>query len=301
MRPFTALRRPRGPRRFAATATGWGESTQAEQAWRSSRGAAGRWALAGGLLGLLAGLLAFAPASWLAHAVANATGQALLLADARGTVWNGSATPVLTGGPGSRDAAALPSRLHWQLGWQRWFSLQLRLSQACCMPQPLDVVLRPGFGRFTIVLRPGPDGQARARWPAAWLVGLGTPWNTLQPGGALELASPGFAVEAVQGRWRFDGRAEVSLLDLSSRVSPLDPLGSYRLGLADNPAAAGTAVVQLETIEGALQLSGTGSWGPQGLRFRGEASAQPGDEAALANLLNIIGRRSGARSVITIG
>jgi general secretion pathway protein N len=37
------------------------------------------------------------------------------------------------------------------------------------------------------------------------------------------------------------------------------------------------------------------------VRFRGEAVAAPGDEPALNNLLNIIGRRNGARSVISIG
>jgi general secretion pathway protein N len=38
-----------------------------------------------------------------------------------------------------------------------------------------------------------------------------------------------------------------------------------------------------------------------GLRFRGEATAAGGEQPALANLLNIIGRRDGARSVIEIG
>ncbi|MGE4050638.1 MAG: type II secretion system protein N, partial [Piscinibacter sp.] len=44
-----------------------------------------------------------------------------------------------------------------------------------------------------------------------------------------------------------------------------------------------------------------GTLGPGGVRFRGEARAAPGEEAPLANLLNIIGRRDGARSVISIG
>ena len=38
-----------------------------------------------------------------------------------------------------------------------------------------------------------------------------------------------------------------------------------------------------------------------GLRFRGEATAAEAEAAALSNLLNIIGRRNGARSVISIG
>jgi general secretion pathway protein N len=37
------------------------------------------------------------------------------------------------------------------------------------------------------------------------------------------------------------------------------------------------------------------------LQFSGVASAAPDREAALSNLLNIIGRRNGARSIITIG
>jgi general secretion pathway protein N len=37
------------------------------------------------------------------------------------------------------------------------------------------------------------------------------------------------------------------------------------------------------------------------LRFSGVASAQPERVEALSNLLNIVGRRDGARSIITVG
>ena len=81
---------------------------------RATSGAA--WAVAGGIgLGLLLALLAFAPAAWLANRVASASGDYVRLADARGTVWRGSAVLVLTGGPGSRDASVLPGRLSWTL------------------------------------------------------------------------------------------------------------------------------------------------------------------------------------------
>ena len=88
-------------------ATGWGESTYAELAWDKSRSASLRWAVAGLVIGTLLAFIAFAPAVWLARAIASATDERLLLADARGTVWSGSAVPVLTGGAGSRDASAL--------------------------------------------------------------------------------------------------------------------------------------------------------------------------------------------------
>ena len=70
-----------------------------------------RWALAGMLSGLLLTSILFAPARWLASAVAYASNEQLQLQDASGTVWNGSAWLVLTGGSQSRDATTLPSRL----------------------------------------------------------------------------------------------------------------------------------------------------------------------------------------------
>jgi len=117
----------------------------------------------------------------------------------------------------------------------------------------------------------------------------------------VRLVSPGLTVESVQGRVRVEGRADVELLSVSSRLTTLETLGSYRMTLAGDASNAGASQLTLSTQEGALQLSGNGTWGPGGLRFRGEARAAPGDEPVLTNLLNIIGRRDGARSIISIG
>jgi general secretion pathway protein N len=288
-------RRPR--RTFANTAaSGWAESTHAEVSWDKSRGAARRWAIGGIVVGALLGTVAFAPAAWLARGLAAATGQRLLLADARGTVWAGSAVAVLTGGPGSRDAASLPGRIEWTLG-TRGLGLALHARHACCLNNELVLLVKPGLGRVTTTLLPTPGWIGQ--WPSAWLGGLGTPWNTLQLGGAVRLSTPGLTIDTVQGRLRVQGSANLELLSVSSRLTTLDTLGSYRFTLAGD--AAGPATLTLATQEGALQLSGNGSWGPGGLRFRGEASAAGENEPALANLLNIIGRRDGARSVISIG
>ncbi len=281
-----------------AAATGWGESTYAEMAWDKSRSATTRWAIGGALAGSLAALVAFAPASWLAGAISAATRGHVLLADARGTVWQGSAIVVLTGGPGSRDASALPGRIDWTLGL-KGTALELKARQACCLNGSATLLVRPGLGRVAISVAPGPGGWI-GQWPSAWLGGLGTPWNTMQLGGAVRLASPGITFESAQGRWRVNGRADVDLIDVSSRLSTLETLGSYRLSLSGDPAG-GASQMNLSTQQGALQLSGKGSFGAGGVRFRGEARAAEGDEAALANLLNIIGRRDGARSVISIG
>lgn len=282
--------------RFAGTSR-WLESTQEVARWERVRRAGMRWGIWGAALGTLIGVLLFAPAAWLAATVGRATEGRLLLADAQGTIWTGSAVAVLTGGPGSRDARTLPGRLSWTLR-PRGLGLALTLEQPCCLNGRPVVTVKPGLGRMLLTVDGGADWLGQ--WPAAWLAGLGTPWNTLDLGGALRLSTQGLALEWVQGRWRMAGQAELALREVSSRVTTLDRLGSYRLMIAGD-AATGGAALSLFTESGALQLSGSGQWDAAGARFRGEARAAEGQQGALDNLLNIIGRRAGDRSIISIG
>lgn len=279
----------------------WQDSTHAEAAWGRSRNASARWSIAGALLGLLIGLVLFAPAEWLAQAVSSATSRRIVLTDARGTVWSGSAVLVLTGGADSRDATALPGRIDWNLGLQK-ARLAIQARHACCLNGTVTLLVKPGFGRFAVTLPPQSQASWIGQWPSTLLSGLGTPWNTLQLGGTLRVASPGLTVEWVQGRVTLDGRADLELSQVSSRLSTLDSLGSYRLVISGSAARSSEPPqMTLVTLDGALKLSGSGTVTPKGMRFRGEATAAPDDAAALANLLNIIGRRDGARSVISIG
>ncbi len=292
------LRRKRGLWSPTVAPTGWGESTFAEISWDKSRNASVRWAVAGVVVGALLALVVFAPAAWLASAVASVTQQRLVLADARGTVWSGSAVVVLTGGEGSRDASSLPGRLGWTLRPQG-LGLELQLQHACCLNGVVAVQVSPGITRATYTLVPPADWVGQ--WPTAFLGGLGTPWNTMELGGSVRLASKGLRIESVQGRWVVDGKADLDVVGVSSRLTTLDSLGSYRMSLSGDAANPGISQLLLTTQDGALQLSGSGTLGPAGVRFRGEARASAAEEAALSNLLNIIGRRDGARSVISIG
>jgi len=248
-------------------------------------------ALIGALLGLALALLVFAPARWLTDGVASSSGGHVLLDAPRGTVWNGSAQLVLTGGSGSTDAVALPERIEWQLRPQ-WNGLRLQLLSACCTPQPLVVAV--GFGWSGIRLAVADGGSA---WPATLLSGLGTPFNTLRPEGTLSLRTTGLAVQLAQGRMVMSGRADIDIQNMASSVSQLRPLGSYRLSLQGGDVPQ----LNLSTLDGPLRLSGNGSWVGNRLRFTGEATALPEREAALSVLLNLLGRRVGARSVITLG
>lgn len=302
---FPSLR-PAWMQRAGALTTRWLDSTLEAARWENMRKAGRRWGWWGAALGALIGITLCAPASWLAQGVWVASQGRLLLAESQGTVWQGNAVAVLTGGAGSRDARALPGRLHWTLGWQGG-GLRLVLQQDCCLPTPVVLQVRPGWmrARVELALQPGGAGALQTsgqigHWPAAWLGGLGTPWNTLQLGGIVRVSSQQLAVEWAGGHLRVDGQADIWLDNVSSRITTLDRLGSYRLALVGDPQ--GRMQMTLSTLDGALQLSGQGgSTGARGLQFQGEARASEADRGALDNLLNIIGRREGDRSVISIG
>ena len=249
------------------------------------------WAAAGIGLGLAIALVLFIPASWLAARVERATAGRVVLAEPRGTLWNGSANVRLTGGEGSNDMMSLPSPVHWRIR-PRWNGFRAELATACCTPEPLALRVRPGIGHTAIHVEDG-----RSQWPASLLAGLGTPWNTLQLEGELILSTRDLSVEWVEGRLALAGQAELQAQRIASRLSTLRPMGSYRITVS----GGATPNLQLQTLDGALQLSGSGQWVGSRLHFNGVATAAPGREEALANLLNIIGRRSGGRSVITMG
>lgn len=256
--------------------------------WRVATLAAG--------LGLVLAVLLFAPARWLGMALEAASGGRVALVNPQGTLWQGRADLLLTGGPGSRDRAALPQGVRWALRptWAAGPALRLSLQLPCCAPDGLHTTLRPLMGGWEAALAP-----LQSRWPTAVLAGLGTPWNTLALDGELVVGSPGLRLRRVQGRTQIDGALQVDALDLASRLSTLTPLGSFRLTLA---APSGEDLhLNLSTLAGPLQLSGEGQWVGGRLRFQGEAQASEDHEAALSNLLNIVGKRSGRRSLIALG
>ena len=253
------------------------------------------FAVLGALLGLGLALLVWAPARWLAWGVAQASQGQVQWLNSRGTVWQGSAQLLLSGGAGSRQPQALPGRLHWSLS-PTWTGVRLGWRADCCMTEAASV--QAALGWNTLQLQ---SSDHRSNWPAALLTGLGAPWNTLQAEGQLQLRTEALQLHWAQGRLQMQGLLELNLQGMSSRLSPVKPMGSYRVALTGTPEGTPTPGLDLSTLQGPLLLSGQGQWVGQRLRFTGEARAAEGHEAAFDNLLNILGRRQGARSLLSLG
>jgi len=259
-----------------------------------------RWIgiLIAALLGAAVALAAFAPASLADAALRSATSGRLALAETTGTVWHGSGRIVLIDvararpeSAGSRPpvlvGVAIPGRLEWEL---RALPLLVGVVDAAFRLEGMAAPVRLA-GNLNEV-RIGAGGFAL---PSVELGRLGSPWNTFRPVASLALRWEGMAFRSSG----FEGRATIELRDLASALSPVRPLGSYRIEVVGSGAST---AVTMATIAGPLQLTGDGSWNARtGLRFRGLARSDPVEEARIRSFLNLVGKREGDATVITIG
>jgi general secretion pathway protein N len=254
-----------------------------------------RWAVLGSLLGMLVATVFFAPAAWLSSAITLSSQGRVVLNEPSGTVWKGSGQLVLSGGAGSRDATTLPGRIHWQLKPTVALNLQLKVDADCCTAQSVAILVSPRINGFTAVVQP-----SQSNWPATLLTGLGAPFNTIDLQATLKLNTQVLALEWLNKQLKLEGKAALDVIDASTRLSTLRPVGSYRLNFQGSQGAVAPSL-NLETLSGSLLLTGSGQLTGNRWRFSGEASAAPGSEAALGNFLDILGRRVGPRSIITVG
>jgi general secretion pathway protein N len=251
-------------------------------------------ALVAGLLAVLWVVAVQAPAAWADLALERLTSGRLRLADATGTVWSGRGRLVVAepGLAAQRPATTVagvvvPGAFRWQLSpWPLLVGmLDVRIEHDS-MRQPVAVTgsaaeLRISPGMLTL--------------PPVDLDRLGSPWNTIRPAGTLTVT---WDMVRLQGG-QFDGRAVIDLGDAASALTPVRPLGSYRIEVVGSGAQA---KVGMTTLAGPLRLQGQGTWDARaGLRFTAEARADEPEQDRLQTLLGLLGVRDGERTIIKIG
>ncbi|WP_434107895.1 type II secretion system protein N [Paraburkholderia caffeinilytica] len=239
--------------------------------------------LAVAILASAAVILTLLPAAWITPQFARQTHGHVNLVDPAGSLWHGSATLMLAAGSDMSAATLLPGRIEWRTAFWPLFTGRVRMimRQSEAMPDPITVDVTPR----SAIVTPG-----AMTVPASLLSGLGAPFNTLDLQGDVRLAWSdwrSFNQEAF-------GQLTVTLNDVSSRVSLVKPLGSYRLLFQ---AQGVSSTLDLTTLKGPLMLTGNGSVSPALTSFHGTASAAPEARDNLAGLLNLLGRPSGPDTV----
>ena len=237
-------------------------------------------------------ILTTAPASWLDSLAARLTGGRLRLAEATGTVWQGSGRLVWADTGESAQArrslagVALPGRVHWQIAPAPLF---LGLIEATLkldgMTQP--VALQGSWRELRL-------GNGRLDLPRIELGALGSPWNTVRPAGAVMLSWS----NVMLGPQRFEGSVAIELRNLASALSTVRPLGNYRIEIQGQ---GGQATIGMQTLDGALTITGQGSASTRGFSFVARAQPADADDTRLRGLLGLVGVRDGEQTIIRVG
>ncbi|TAL86839.1 MAG: type II secretion system protein N [Rhodanobacter sp.] len=206
-----------------------------------------RWHLFAFGLGIyLLALVVTAPATWADAMLQNVSGGRLQLADARGSLWSGSAQLLIRDAAG-RIGVATP--LAWRL--RPATLLRARLAYAVDLGAPsrsFPVTLswsRIELAHVDIVL------------PAVTLGYVAPKLASLELSGEVHLQIQ----DLVIGRHSLRGDATLQWLHAGSALSPVSPLGNYQLRLV---GAGDGGRVTLTTLKGPLQLRGQGSWAEGG-------------------------------------
>ncbi len=231
-----------------------------------------RWSLIGGTLAAYAvALVVTAPASLLDAGFNGASNGRLRLAAARGTLWSGEGR-LEARDPAQWDVVSQP--FAWRM--QPVALLRARLG--------FEIELLRTANRFPLVVS----------WSAIELTNA----HIDLPASVLGLVQPKLAPLKLTGELFFrvarlsiarggiHGSATVLWRDAGSQLSPVSPLGEYRLriGVYETSARA-----SLNTARGPLTLEGAGSWRiGEPPTFRGTAVILPEHEPQLAPLLRLV-------------
>ncbi|TDV11066.1 type II secretion system protein N [Paraburkholderia caballeronis] len=239
--------------------------------------------LAVGVLASGAVLLARLPAAWIAPQFAKATQGHVNLIEPSGSLWRGSASLMLAAGQEAGGATLLPGRIEWRTAFWPLFAGRVRMEMRQTDAMPDSVALEATLRGATV-------SAGAIAVPASLLSGLGAPFNTLALDGAVRVS---WSPWRVLGNNAY-GRLSVTLTDMSSRASPVKPLGSYQVVLQ---AQGASSTLDLMTLKGPLMLNGQGTLSRRSSSFQGTASASPDQRDNLAGLLNLLGRPVGPGTV----
>ena len=241
-----------------------------------------------GLVTALVTTLILAPASMADWGLQVATKGRVRLADATGSIWNGRARWCWSMWPRRPRATAkspmpccrcpaclVPGSIRWNIRVLPLLIGQIQVhARHDSMNQPLEIsgsFARPRFSAGSI------------RLPNVNLARLGSPWSTVQPTASLALSWEPF--EIVDGQAR--GVAAIELRDVASALTPVRPLGAYRL---DIDGRQPETTLKMSSLEGPLRLSGEGVFNPShGLRFTAWAEVDESEREKLQSLVRLLG------------
>jgi general secretion pathway protein N len=232
-----------------------------------------------GALAVLSTVLIMLPARWFAPLVERTTASHIVLANVHGSIWHGGGVLVLQAPLAKTAPAVAVAQVSWQVHAATLLAGRIDASLDITTATSSHVTVTGDWYGWHV-------GPAKIVLAGDSLAALGAPFNTLGLTGAVIVAWDSLDYS----RSRVTGNAVIMIENTSSRLSPVQPLGTYRI---DVHALDDRYAFELSTASGALSLEGHGTVSDAGLSYTGTARASEKSREALADLLSVIGERDG--------
>lgn len=208
------------------------------------------------------------PAHWGALAIAKLSQQRIQLIAADGSLWRGHCHHLQI------DQSRL-DKVTWDVHFLPllWFTLEAEWH----WNQDAHAVV--AWHGQHLALR-----EADAQLPIAWITSYFPATQEYGLGGDLRIATP-----ALDWNEKLMGKATLTWQHASTSRLPVQPLGTYQIQLTAEPRGI---IFSVQTVEGALSVSGTGRWLPHDhLRFNGSLRPDPARQAEFSSLLTLTGNQ----------
>lgn len=224
-------------------------------------------------------LVVYVPADWLAWGLSRTTKGIVRIDQPTGSIWSGAGKltvyyPQTT--PNDFGQAQWSINPFWLVTGQ----LQLRVESAT-KDAKMQGTLRIGRNRVLF-------SDLSLSLPAERIGVLYSPLALANPQGQFSLRARELNITASA----VEGGAEFLWQNAASTLSPVSPLGEYRMEITGQN---NTAIIKLTTVRGDLDLTGQGTWQILGsglVQFNGTALPR-GRTAELEPLLQLLGTDQG--------
>lgn len=224
----------------------------------------------------LISLLVTLPAGMFGVALHSASQGRLELANCNGTIWHGSAVPILH--RRSPDNGIVPlGALQWDISPWHLLTLQARFTlnwQDESQPHPVEISVSPRQVNISNLYLP---------LPASLLGELSSYLRPAGLGGRIIVKGESLSITTHE----LQGTLVADWVDANSALSSLSPLGDYRFVIKAYKAGGDFT---LDTTSGILILKGSGHYDAAGsVSFDGQAQAAEGQQEKLSELLRNLG------------
>jgi general secretion pathway protein N len=236
------------------------------------------WVLTG-LFSAALTVLIFFPTTWASALIESHSSGRLILAEGQGSIWDGSAIIASKSSQSETVTALIPSRISWHLSPMILLNqVDVELANSSSLSHAIHITGSWSHWRVT---------AAEITLGADRFNNFGAPLNTIQLTGLIHLTWNTLQISFLNSVPQINGELNLHMEDIASRLSHVKPLGSYNLKITYNGE---NALLQLSTLKGAMELSGSGTLNNGQSQFSGTARASAGQEEKLANFLNLLGQ-----------